>query len=55
MTITVTAKINAGHHPRYGAIVAGQEYVINAADYSAALFHPLKTAPVIKTGKKKAR
>lgn len=55
MKITVVAKITAGHHPKYGAIVAGQKYVINAADYSAALFHPIKTAPVVKSGKKKAR
>ena len=52
MTLTVTAKITAGTHPRYGAIIAGQTYTINEADFSPVLFaradndSPLSPEPV---------
>jgi hypothetical protein len=38
MTITVTAKINAGIHPRLGAIIQGQSYCIEESDFSPVLF-----------------
>lgn len=38
MKITVTAKITAGHHPKYGAIIAGQIYQIDEADFADQLF-----------------
>lgn len=44
--ITVTGRITAGIHPRLGAIIQGQEYTINAADYSSVLFEPLPIEPV---------
>lgn len=37
--ITVTAKITAGTHPTHGAIIAGQKYTIDAADFAEELFH----------------
>ena len=36
--ITVKARIDAGHHPKYGEIVKGREYTIDANDFGAQLF-----------------
>lgn len=44
--IQVTAKMDAGVHPKYGRIVVGRTYTINEADFSAALFErPAVAAP----------
>jgi len=37
-TITVTAKIDGGTHPKYGAIVKDREYTIAEEDFGAELF-----------------
>jgi hypothetical protein len=55
MTITVTAKINAGTHPRLGAIIQGQAYTIEEADFSPVLFDRDPVIPAVipaKSGKK---
>lgn len=36
--ITVTAKITAGTHPTHGAIIAGEEYIIDEAEFAEELF-----------------
>jgi len=37
-TITVKAKINAGHHPKYGEIKKGKPYTIDENDFGEQLF-----------------
>jgi len=37
-TITVTARIDAGHHPKYGEIKKGQPYTIDENDFGDQLF-----------------
>lgn len=37
-TITVTAKGNLGHSPKFGDIRAGQQYTIEETDFAPELF-----------------
>jgi hypothetical protein len=37
-TIKVTAKIGNTFHPKYGALVEGQEYTIDEADFGDEIF-----------------
>lgn len=39
-TITVTAKDNLGHSPKFGDIVKGQQYQIEETDFAIELFDP---------------
>lgn len=54
--ITVTAKITAGTHPTHGAIIAGQTYEIDEAEFAEELFHrpdgwlPLWERPSVSVG-----
>lgn len=47
MKINVVAKITAGVHPKYGAIIEGQTYTIDEQDFGDQLFDRPEDKPAV--------